>query len=925
MIQAVKPWVLRLGPGYNQGMFQLQLRVLPLTLLLSSPLLADPELVKDLNTGPATDPVDIAMSPWFARTVDGITYFPASDPAHGKELWRTDGTEAGTYRLTDVCPGRCNSNPGPVGVFQGRLYFSADDGYAGQELWSSAGTPGSEQRVRDLCSGPCSGNPEGFFDDGNELLFFATNGKDYQLWRTRGPRATTVPVKSFCDTSNVCARGLQRLNGQVIFLAIDGLWRTDGTAAGTVPLSIGLPWLTSDPMVADGFAFIWTQEGLWRTDGTAAGTFQLKTLAELGVDPDIYSHYSSVHTLWKGELYSALWQHYLIRSDGTVEGTVLLHEFPQSERVRSLVPLRDWLVLDIDGPTRPESLWHTNGGPVEKFFDITERAGTSDFLVDIAAIGDRAVFRTSLGSIDGLSIWGTDGTAEGTRQIEGPTAGTYPYDLVPAGDQILYRSGGYYTSTELWRTDGTEAGTRLVRDFGAGPGSAGPLDQEALGQALIFSARTSDVDAPLFRSDGTPAGTRLLSEEGSGANGLTRAGNRLFFSSSIVERDPFTGTLIIQPNGFWRTDGTPAGTTKLTDDVFGYHSPMPLGNELLFAAGSSISNWGQVDFELWRSNGTPAGTRLVKNINPYLADTGFHHICYGAPSSPGPGVAIRGRLVFAADEGINGRELWITDGTRTGTRLLRDINPARLPEPPPNCSDHPNDGRRSTGLPSGPLDLVAFRGGVLFTADDGTTGRELWWTNGTVDGTRRVKDLLPGPQGSAPHDLTVIQDRAYFLASAPAGSTGEALWRTDGTAAGTVLVHSLTVRGLPSWPRSLTAVGGRLFFVASNEATGVELWTSRGTAATTRMVIDLRPGTGGSYPQQLTDVGGVLVFAADDGETGLEPWMSDGTAAGTVRLGDLNPGLDASSPGPFTRAGNNLFFGAWEPDHGRELWVVPFF
>ena len=213
---------------YNQPMFQLHLRLLPLTLLLSSPLLADPKLVKDLNTGPATDPADIAMFPWFARTVDGITYFRASDPAHGKELWRTDGTEAGTYRLTDVCPGRCDSNPGPVGVFQGRLYFSADNGYTGQELWSSAGAPGNEQRVRDLCPGPCSGNPEGFFDAGNELLFFASNGKDYQLWRT------------------------------------------DGTAAGTVPLSesIGLPRLASDPIVAGGFAFVWTEDGLWRTDGT---------------------------------------------------------------------------------------------------------------------------------------------------------------------------------------------------------------------------------------------------------------------------------------------------------------------------------------------------------------------------------------------------------------------------------------------------------------------------------------------------------------------------------------------------------------------------------------------------------------------------------------------------------------------------------
>src|SRR5215210_219557 len=178
---------------------------------------------------------------------------------------------------------------------------------------------------------------------------------------------------------------------------------------------------------------------------------------------------------------------------------------------------------------------------------------------------------------------------------------------------------------------------------------------------------------------------------------------------------------------------------------------------------------------------------LVKNIDRASIYTGFHHACIGESSDPGPGVEIRGRLVFAAEDGIN--------------------------------------------------------------------GRELWWTDGTASGTRRIKDLLPGSAGSDPHGLTAFRGKVYFFARR--GTAGEALWRTDGTRAGTVLVDDLTVAGTPSWPRDLTVVGERLFFPVYNERTGAELWTSLGDASS--------PG-----PFSLVD--DALLTGADDGEHGRELW-----------------------------------------------------
>jgi len=332
------------------------------------------------------------------------------------------------------------------------------------------------------------------------------------------------------------------------------------------------------------------------------------------------------------------------------------------------------------------------------------------------------------------------------------------------------------------------------------------------------------------------------------------------------------------------------------------------GQTILFGASDSTDPFSGSGQELYATDGTSAGTRRVLDINQQIDRSPFG-LAFVGSSDPGPAVRLQSFFLFAADDGLAGREPWRTDGTAAGTRLVADINPYR--HQGSGITDEP------TGSIQGPL--VRLGSLAIFVADDGDSGPELWATDGTAPGTRRVMDLRPGSQGSSPHDLVPMGGRVYLFAD---DGTGEALWASDGTAAGTVRVAPLAYRGRPSWGRALTLAGGRLFFVVANDILGRELWTSDGTAAGTRLVRDIRPGPGGSYPQSLTAVDNLLVFAADDGTTGLEPWVSDGTPQGTRLLGDLAAGPDASTPGPFTAAGPYLFFSAWDSVHGRELWAV---
>jgi ELWxxDGT repeat protein len=222
--------------------------------------------------------------------------------------------------------------------------------------------------------------------------------------------------------------------------------------------------------------------------------------------------------------------------------------------------------------------------------------------------------------------------------------------------------------------------------------------------------------------------------------------------------------------------------------------------------------------------------------------------------------------------------------------------------------------------PSYPSYLTAMGGRLYFAAEDGTTGNELWTSDGTAAGTVLVKDIVPGTSASNPLSLTAVGGRLYFIADD--GTTGHELWTSDGTAAGTVLLKDILPGTSGSNPVNLTDVGSSLYFTANAGTTGDELWTSDGTAAGTVLVKDIRPGMSGASPNFLTDVGGRLYFRASDGTTGNELWTSDGTTAGTVLVTDIRPGTSGSSPSNLTAVGSSLYFTANDGTTGFELWTL---
>jgi ELWxxDGT repeat protein len=204
----------------------------------------------------------------------------------------------------------------------------------------------------------------------------------------------------------------------------------------------------------------------------------------------------------------------------------------------------------------------------------------------------------------------------------------------------------------------------------------------------------------------------------------------------------------------------------------------------------------------------------------------------------------------------------------------------------------------------------------VFSASS-TSGRELWVTDGTTEGTQLLADINPsggsnpgsfyfqteeGSIVSNPADLAALSDgRALF--DADDGIHGAEPWITDGTIEGTHLVADINPGASSSTSQfGFVALGdGRALFAAIDGAHGYEPWVTDGTPEGTYLLADINPGAAGLGVFNFFATGdGRALFSINDGIHGFELWVTDGTAEGTQLLADINPGPSSSFPDKFT-------------------------
>jgi ELWxxDGT repeat protein len=384
-------------------------------------------------------------------------------------------------------------------------------------------------------------------------------------------------------------------------------------------------------------------------------------------------------------------------------------------------------------------LWRTNGtlAGTSLAIDIEPGEGSSTPSCG-AVIGTRMLFTADQAG-RGREYWLSDGTFGGTVPLDvrpGPLSGAPAYTdnrdyQVAAGSWAAFAADDGIHGFEPWATDGTPGGTFMLRDVHPGASGSSPFIFRAVGERVYFSADDGLHGRELWTSDGTLGGTRLVTDivpggEGSDPNARNTGLGLLFFTARY--KLPGAAT---PPRLYFRTDGTSGGTLRLGDwDA----SPGQVFRGLdFFSFCSGCSDLAGQNGGLWATDGTPTGTGPVVTPLRVLA----------------PLVVARGRLFFMGHDALHGFELWSSDGTAAGTRLVHDTRPG------------PESSYAYELTPAG--DLVAFEGNDL------VRGAEPWLSDGTAAGTRLAADVVPGPENSSPRGFTVHGGRVYFVAR-------DALW-----------------------------------------------------------------------------------------------------------------------------------------------------
>lgn len=651
------------------------------------------------GTVPGTVPIETLCCATGFTNFDGFTYFINSN-----QLWKTNGLEFGTTQVSTAGLDNFSipTSPSPyLAVHDNKLYFAGKDDAHGTELWFYDGI--NFQLAEDIVPGNDSSFPRKFVSTGSKMFFIADGlSTGAELFAYDNFTNTVGLVKDIYPGPEGSSSSFELVQkfGENVFYA-----GTNGTN--------GREW--------------------WISDGTEAGTNILKDInvgAGNGIVSTVVTRFSGKLLFPADDGQNGIELHV---SDGTENGTMLLKDLApgtsSSQISRLFTPLGKLFFMANDG--FGSDLWTTDGtGDGTKLIKEIGPILSSDITRGMYVIGSKFIF-TPL-SANGIELWISDGTEENTMEIidlnPGIASGTFASPLGQTDDMVFFRGNdGTGNGVEIWRTDGTAAGTILLKDINPGAGSSNPHTFTNINGEIIF------------------------------------------FATDLVGQ------------GMWKSNGTPDGTLKVTPLPSGLFVPMTfLNNDYYFAISQN-----NVGISIFKTNGTSGGTIEVKRVEGSGSFGLFNPL------------ALLDKMAFFLDDGITGRELWVTDGSEQGTILVKDINPGL-----------------TSSVASNDITNAVIQNKIYFAANDGVVGKELWVSDGTTEGTLLAFDLIQGSESSNPSFLRAINENLFFGANNMNGSKMY-FWNSS-----LQLPEFFDV----SNPSNFTLVDNTVYFLANSELFGRELW-----------------------------------------------------------------------------------------------------
>jgi len=585
---------------------------------LFSTNLASASLVRDIEPVGDSDPLNFTVTGPSTAAAGGQLFFTAITSTEGRELYvmnQTNGLVPTLVRdLNSTAEDSSIGNVTPITVTIGnparphRVLFTGDaDTGEGIELYSSDGTSLETKILKVITSGEESSVLNNFIPLSSGLVVFTQEltGGTLRLWRTDGTEGGTVVIEDF-------------------------------TGEGGLGNSLTSDGFRAPVLIGANLYFMMSNDELWRTNGQSdAGTVMVHRFRTSTGSSDSRS--------------------FTQMSDGRVVFSAVTEGHGREPWVSDLAGTTIQIADLFVGPT----------GSDPQNFTPTD---------------DGRAFFTAETSADNRELFVTNGITATLVQDINPSTTSVPENLFwhPGQDKLYFSATNSGTNTELWVLDGSGGGIGTLSKIEVNPvGGSYPGKFIAFGNHVYFAAETG-AGVELWRTDGSgleaSSPFKDIATNNPSSNpdefvvmpptGLT---SNLYFIATGIGN----GITASQDTGreLWKTDGTPAGTVVVKDIVDGDQGSMDLGTpSYLTVVGNTlyfVADDGTNGRELWKSNGTAAGTVMVSNINKVSANFGKN-----VGSDPTELRSVNGRLFFLADDGINGRELWTSGGTAANTVMV---------------------------------------------------------------------------------------------------------------------------------------------------------------------------------------------------------------------------------------------------------------
>lgn len=712
---------------------------------------SQPYMVRDIHPDSMTTAITSPSQFTPSSGRNGLLYFTADDGIHGRELWCTNGRPGNTFRLTDIMPGAASSNVQIIGERNGEIYFSAGGGGANDlQLWKSDGTQAGTTLVAVLPVGPQ--NPGFHFAKytaqmNGDLYFVASSGVTGQeLWRIDSSDQLW-PLETIAGPVGSTITRLTVVGRMIYFLSDSDLWQTDGTStsfvcsAGLSPRNLtafnGSLLLTNDIVGSSPIYMLDpTIGGLVPFGGNQQAFLMADDLIVL--DNQLYfSARNPAFVSWNDQ--SEIWV-----TDGTSAGSVRLGQFesvPWTMDSRSFPSFRSNRPTKFNGTlyfasrtvqtantpllTTPRSvnLYSSTGlaGGTSVLLDLSAAANLPSRPMNLIASSDSLYF-TADDSIHGRQLYRADGTS-GTAGLVGNLSGNYQMATLNATLFYIFNDG--ISGTELWTTD-SSSNPQMLIDINPGPGGSSITELVPhLGEMYFVGYPQYSATAWIWKSDGTTAGTQMVSGFVDYGGFLTSHSDGWLY---FVTGNATGGT------DLWRTDGT---TTQSVTTL----SSLPVSQSIMQIASSGRSLYLLVNdgtgngFELWQSDGSQAGTFAIFSPgNSYGA--GFNNF---ELTTFGTSVA------FVANGSV-----FVSDGTAAGTY---SVLPLRR-----NLGGFFSEWPVEMTAVDGRLFVAA--NGIISPVD---SGHQIWMYDGA---TLQQRTTFPvGASAHSPltlHSLTAVSGELYF-------------------------------------------------------------------------------------------------------------------------------------------------------------------